>query len=237
MSALKSATARSNGAKSYGPVTPQGKARSASNSSTHGIFKSPYTLRNENDPVFLQLEAEFNEEWDPQGPTETVLVEQMILCQWRLRRIWAAETAGIDMQMDEDAAELAEAYGEFDEACRTAAAFKHLADGSNFLNLLQRYDTSLSRQFDRALVRLRELQRDRAPEPQPLQPDTTNLQNEPKPVGREEANLQNEPKLAEAEEVKLQNEPKPAHEIRAVLPIDDARRLLAALGYNLNVES
>ena len=102
---------------------------------------------------------------------------------------------------------------------------------------MQRYDRSLSRQFDRALVRLRELQRDRAPEPQPLQPDTTNLQNEPKPVGREEAELQNEPKLAEAEEVKLQNEPKPAHEIRAVLPIDDARRLLAALGYHLNPES
>ena len=63
------------------------------------------------------------------------------------------------------------------------------------------------------------------------------MQNEPKPAGREEAELQNEPKLAEAEEVKLQNEPKPAHEIRAVLPIDDARRLLAALGYNLNPES
>ena len=118
MSALKSAAARTNGTKSRGPITPQGKARSASNLSTHGIFKSPYTLRNENDPVFLQLEGEFNEEWDPQGPTETVLVEQMILCQWRLRRIWAAETAGIAMQMDEDAAELAETYGEFDEAPR-----------------------------------------------------------------------------------------------------------------------
>ena len=98
MSALKSAAARTNGTKSRGPITPQGKARSASNSSTH--------------------EGEFNEEWDPQGPTETVLVEQMILCQWRLRRIWAAETAGIAMQMDEDAAELAETYGEFDEAPR-----------------------------------------------------------------------------------------------------------------------
>ena len=74
---------------------------------------------------------------------------------------------------------------------------------------MQRYDRSLSRQFDCALVRLRELQRDRAPKTQPLQPDTTNLQNEPKP----------------------------AHEIRAVLPIDDARRLLAALGYHLNPES
>ncbi len=32
---------------------------------------------------------------------------------------------------------------------------------------MQRYDRSLSRQFDRALARLRELQRDRAPEPGP----------------------------------------------------------------------
>ena len=237
MSALKSAASRTNGAKSLGPVTPEGKARSARNSSSHGIFKSPYTLRNEKDPVFLQLEAEFNEEWDPRGPTETVLVEQLILCQWRLRRIWAAETAGIDMQMDEDAQELENTYGQFDEACRTAAAFKHLADGSKFLDLMQRYDRSLSRQFDRAIGRLRELQRDRRPNPQPLQPDTANLPNEPKPAARAAAKLRNELESAGAEEVKLQNEPKPAQEIRAVLPIDDARRLLAALGYNLNDES
>ncbi len=224
MSSLKSAASRANGAKSKGPVTPEGKARSSRNSSSHGIFTSPVVLRNENNAEFLKLEDAFMDEWDPQGPTEEAMVEQMIVCRWRLNRIWATEAAGIDMQMDEDAAELAQTYGEFDEACRTAAALKHLADNSKFLDLMQRYDRSLSRQFDRALARLRELQRDRAPqpepgaEPEPHQPDTTNLQNE------------NEP--AEPQNVKLQNEPERLPEIRAVLPIDDARRLLAAFGYS-----
>jgi hypothetical protein len=203
VSALKSVTSRANGAKSHGPVTPEGKARSARNASTHGIFKSPFVLRNEQDALFLQLEAEFTEEWDPQGPTESALVDQMVICRWRLNRVWATEAAAIDMQMDEDAEALAEKYGEFDEACRTAAAMKHLSDDSNFLSLLQRYDTSLSRQFDRALVRLRQFKRDRAPQPLPDQLHTK----------------------------KLQNEPKATTQLQAVLNIEDARRLFGALGY------
>jgi hypothetical protein len=237
VSTLKSATSRANGAKSHGPVTPEGKARSAQNASTHGIFKSPFVLRNEQDALFLQLEAEFIEEWNPQGPTEAALVDQLVICRWRLRRIWEAEAAAIDLQMDDDAAELARKYKVIDEACRTATALKHLSDDSNFLNLLQRYDTSLSRQFDRALVRLRQLKRDRAPQPLPDQPDTKKLQNEPKPAPAENAELQNEPN-AEPEPVnaKLQNEPKHTTQLQAVLNIEDARRLFGVLGYELPKE-
>jgi hypothetical protein len=222
MSSSKSAASRANGAKSNGPVTPEGKARSSRNSSSHGIFTSPVVLRNENNAEFRKLEARFLEEWAPQGPTEETLVEQMIVSRWRLSRIWQVEAAGIDLQMDEDAPEMERKYGEFDESCRTAAALKNLVDNSKFLDLMQRYDRSLSRQFDRALSRLRELQRDRAPlpepeaEPVPAQPSTNNLQNEKEP--------------AEFEKAKLQNEPKTFPDLTSVLPIEDARRLLHALG-------
>jgi hypothetical protein len=219
----KSAASRANGAKSKGPVTPEGKTRSSRNSSSHGIFTSPGVLRNENNADFLNLEARFIAEWDPQGPTEEALVDQMIVCRWRLARIWEAEAAGIDMQMDEDAPDMQRKYGQFDEPCRTAAALKHLADNSKFLDLMQRYDRSLSRQFDRALTRLRELQRDRSPNPE--------TQGEPEPAQSTTTNLQNENQTAQPEKAKLQNEPERLPELRAVLPIDDARRLLAALGY------
>ena len=46
--------------------------------------------------------------------------------------------------------------------------------------------------------------------------------------------MQNEHETAEPAEVKLQNEPEPLPEINAVLPIEDARRLFNALGYNPN---
>ena len=60
-----------------------------------------------------------------------------------------------------------------------------------------------------------ELQRDRALEPEPYQPDTKNLQNEPAP--------------AKAPKQKLQNEPERLAKLAAVLPIEDARRLLHTL--------
>ena len=125
----------------------------------------------------------------------------MIVCTWRLRRIWQAETAGIDLQMDEDSIEIAQKYKVIDQPCRGAIAFKHLADQSNFLDLLQRYDRSLSRQFDRALARLKEMQKDRGGYDR-----NANLQNEPKLPAGPEPVLQNEPTPAPAE-AKLQNEP------------------------------
>ena len=64
----RSQASRNNGAKSHGPVTPEGRARSAQNAQTHGIFKSPCVLRNEANPAFLQLEAELQQEWRPLGP-------------------------------------------------------------------------------------------------------------------------------------------------------------------------
>ena len=158
-------------------------------------------LRNEANPAFLQLEAELQQEWRPLGPTENALLDQMIICTWRLRRIWQTEVAGIDLQMDHDAPEIAATYKEIDEPCRGAIAFKHLADQSNFLDLLQRYDRSLSRQFDRALARLKEMQKDRGGYDR-----SANLQNEPKLPAGPEPVLQNEPKPAPAQ-AKLQNEP------------------------------
>jgi hypothetical protein len=170
VSTLESATSRANGAKSHGPVTPEGKALSAQNASTHGIFKSPFGIRNEQDALFLQLEAEFIEEWDPQGPTETALVDQLVICRWRLRR------TGPQIQSHRRSLphryRLEASLGRL-ELPEPAAALRHQPV---------------------APVRLRQLKRDRAPQPQPDQPDTKKLQNEPEPATAENAELQNEPK-------------------------------------------
>ena len=207
---LRSQTSRANGAKSQGPKTSEGRAHSAQNSVSHGIFKSPFVLRNEKDDGFLQVEAAFQQEWLPLGPTESTLLDQMVICTWRLHRIWQTEAAAIDIQMDQDAAELQKTLGTFDEACRSAVAFQHLADQSNLLDLLQRYERSLSRQFDRAIARLKELQKDRGGYRR-----KENLQNEPNQPepesgpggGSGQAKLPNEPEPAASRPAKLQNEP------------------------------
>jgi hypothetical protein len=152
----------------------------------------------------------------------------MVICTWRLRRTWQTEAAGIDLQMDQDADELVKTFGTFDEACRSAFAFKHLADQSKFLDLLQRYDRSLSRQFDRAIARLKELQKDRGGYQR-----GRNLQNEPNQEhpGPAPANLQNEPRNSSpvSQKVILQNEPKPAEPTHSSANLQNEPTLLCQL--------
>ena len=185
MSSRKSAASRANGAKSHGPVTPEGKARSSQNSSTHGIFTSPFLLRNENNAEFLKLEAGLIEEWDPQGPTETVprradarlpVAPQPHLAG-RGRRHRPADGRGRRGTRPR--------LQEFDENCRVATAFKHLADNSKFLDLMQRYDRSLSRQFDRALVRLRNCSATVPAKPEPVNRMQRNCKTSTRPRSRQ----------------------------------------------------
>jgi hypothetical protein len=151
---------------------------SSSNSTTHGIFTSAVVLRNENNQEFLALEREYTEHYSPLGPSERKLVEEMAVCEWRQRRVWATETAGIDLQMDLDAPGLEKEFEQLDEPVRAAIAIKNLADNSSFLELMHRYETRFSRQYDRALRRLLDLQDRRSRQPEPPQRDRQNLQNE-----------------------------------------------------------
>ncbi|HET8549319.1 MAG TPA: hypothetical protein VFL57_15005, partial [Bryobacteraceae bacterium] len=58
-------------------------------------------------------------------------------------------------------------------------------DNSSFLELMHRYETRFSRQYDRALRRLLDLQDRRNREPQPPQAEKANLQNETAPAETE----------------------------------------------------
>lgn len=131
------------------------------NAVKHGIRRSIYALRNENEQDFLAIEADFLQTYQPQGPAEQFLVEQMIMCRWRSLRIWAVDTAGIDLQMDQDGPAFAITHTAADEPTRTAYSMRKLADDSSFPELMHRYETRYSRAFDRALTRLEYLQRRR----------------------------------------------------------------------------
>jgi hypothetical protein len=151
---------------------------SSANATTHGIFTSPVVLRNENNQEFLALEREYTEHYSPLGPSERKLVEEMAVCEWRQRRVWSTETAGIDLQMDLDAPGIEKEFEQLDEPVRAAIAIKNLADNSSFLELMHRYETRFSRQYDRALRRLLDLQDRRNRQPEPPQRDNRILQNE-----------------------------------------------------------
>ncbi len=131
------------------------------NAITHGIHTSVVVLRNENDAEYRRIEAEHLALWNPVGPLERLLVEQIIAAEWRLRRTWVTETAAIDLQMDCDASALKKELGSFDEPVRAAVALTHMSDQSLFLENMHRNEVRFTRQVDRAVARIAAVQEKR----------------------------------------------------------------------------
>jgi hypothetical protein len=73
--------------KSTGPRTPEGKARSRTNALKHGLFAKTVLLEMENERLFDELTRQFYEDFEPANVHERMLIEQMILAQWRLLRL------------------------------------------------------------------------------------------------------------------------------------------------------
>src|ERR1700682_2085322 len=96
-SELKSATSRANGAKSQGPITPEGKEKSSHNATIHGFTsKKTIVLACENQDRFQEMLADYAEAYQPGCPVEEDLVDEMVACRWRILRIRMMETALMD---------------------------------------------------------------------------------------------------------------------------------------------
>jgi hypothetical protein len=81
--------------KSGGPRTPQGKERSKLNAFKYGLFSTVVVLRGESRAEYLSLLTGLQQDFQPQGTLETVLVESLAVLWWRKRRLYQAESAEI----------------------------------------------------------------------------------------------------------------------------------------------
>jgi hypothetical protein len=87
VSSARAEASRRNGAKSRGPATPEGKARSAQNALKHGLRAQKYVVLPEEDAdEFAELEAAMMEELAPVGALQTVLARRIAVAAWRLAR-------------------------------------------------------------------------------------------------------------------------------------------------------
>jgi hypothetical protein len=78
---------RKNGAKSRGPKTAEGKARSARNALKHGMRSQKYiVLPQEDAGEFRALEAALFEELAPAGALQAALARRIAVAAWRLER-------------------------------------------------------------------------------------------------------------------------------------------------------
>ena len=87
LSSARAEASRRNGAKSCGPKTPEGKARSAQNALRHGLRAQKYVvLPGESAAAFAELEAALMEELAPEGALQCVLARRVVAAAWRLER-------------------------------------------------------------------------------------------------------------------------------------------------------
>jgi hypothetical protein len=161
-SILKIESARINGAKSHGAVTPEGKQASAANSekstgptSPEGLARSSrnavrygrlaeaVVLDTECSDEFAAVLAGLTEELQPETGIESHMVEVMALAQWRIMRLWCVEREEIanEIQAGDNPAK------------STAQAYRTLSDGSKSLELINRHEARYERQYFRTLAR------------------------------------------------------------------------------------
>ncbi|HEX6012837.1 MAG TPA: hypothetical protein VFY87_13780 [Geminicoccaceae bacterium] len=143
--------ARRNGALSRGPATPEGKARSARNSTRHGLCAKTLVLGADEDVAALAaLRGALAARHLPRDAGEAHWVEELAFAAWRQRRLRALE---------------AEALARAGAAAEDADAAPALPS----LSTLIRYRARLDRDWRRAGEELEALRRDRAVPPSPAQ--------------------------------------------------------------------
>jgi hypothetical protein len=167
MSVIKSETSRMNGNISQGPVTLEGKARSAQNATKHGLTGGPTVLPGESQAEYDAFLRSFIHQFSPVNPIERDLVDEMASSRWRLRRIARMENALMQQAINKQV----EALGPgADPDFAQALALADLAENSKGMRMLDRYSRTLRRSYEKAHQELLALQSSR-PEQNEPEPD------------------------------------------------------------------
>jgi len=146
--------ARRNGAKSRGPVSAEGKARSSRNALKHGMTAETHFLLEGEDPAaYEELSRNLVEEHDPETETDARLVQRLAAALWRLDR-----ADRLERQLFADAPR---------PRFITPDGFAHASPEGAFdlarFEAIRRYREGLGREVTRCLAELRRLSRERAP--------------------------------------------------------------------------
>jgi hypothetical protein len=87
------AASRENGRKSHGAATPEGKARIVNANLQSGIFAETQALTWEHQEELQELKDEYYARHPPASPEARCLLDQIVMCEWHLRRFLSVEDA------------------------------------------------------------------------------------------------------------------------------------------------
>ena len=191
---LQLAASRFNGAKSQGPVTPEGKARSSQNAVRHGLTAKTIVLNNEDSAQFKVLCDHLSNDYQPQTEYERELVGQLAGARWKLRRCNIVEKGIFDKAVDEIRPKIQAEYEGADEEMVTIFALERAIDSPQ-LKSLRRYMTQILREERHASSQLEKIRRERPLQPPAAAPEPENapVRNEPGEKRPENGSLRNEP--------------------------------------------
>jgi hypothetical protein len=148
---------RANAQHSTGPKTEAGKRQSCLSALRHGLTGQIVVMPAEDLQAYQLHLKSFTDEYDPQGATEAHLVQAIADTSWRLNRVAALETNLITLGVAHANPRIA-APQQIQDAMSIAAA---LESNSKALANLSMHSQRLSRQFERTVAQLRELQKSR----------------------------------------------------------------------------
>jgi hypothetical protein len=145
--AQRAAINRANSAHSTGPRTESGKQRSSLNALGHGLTARTPVLPTEDPDTYQRHLQKYVADYAPATITESQLVQEMADTAWRLNRIPFLEDQLLSRALHPPSEQAAM---EFD-----------MVDANVALATLALYGSRLSRQYQKALDKLREIQDDR----------------------------------------------------------------------------
>jgi hypothetical protein len=148
---------RANALLSTGPKTAEGKQRSSLNALRHGLTGQIVVMPTEDLQAYQLHLKSFTDEYHPKGATESNLVQALADTSWRLNRVAALETNLLMLGMTHDAPNI-DAPQQVQDAMSIVAS---LESQSKALSNLSLHSQRLSRQFERTVAQLRDLQKSR----------------------------------------------------------------------------
>jgi hypothetical protein len=153
---------RRNAAKSHGPTTPEGRAAVRMNALKHGLTAAEIVLPTEDKLEFEQFQAGFEEECQPVGPIEQVLVEDIVAARWRMNRSRKMESGFFALRHQVMKRQIKEDFAALDAHAHLALIFRDDAQDADTIGKMSRYEARFERSFHKALKELQRLQALRA---------------------------------------------------------------------------
>jgi hypothetical protein len=172
LSPARAEASRNNGAKSKGPKTAEGKARSSRNALRHGLCAEKHVVvEGESPEAFAAFEAALLDDLAPEGALQALLAGRIARAAWRLERAERIEAELFAREMD----------GPFGGGDLGHALIRD-CNGARAFDTLLRYRGAAQAEFSRALRLLKALQAEAAEVAAPRRRARAQLEAAPEPA-------------------------------------------------------